>query len=177
MTRRPEDRRPQKKSGVGAIIAAFGVLGILSAIIVLGIMASNKSKLDNKEPVVVVVDDPFAGLAPDIPVTDKKPIAGGGFSGMDFESQADAWTEAQDIQARAAVLHSRSSDLRLAGDAEWHDVAKEAKDLYEEAVEKARAYRVIYAGEYGEDSTLTKRLDKSIDIWNLALIGLHKTTR
>lgn len=177
MARRSEERRPQKKSGAGAAIAAFGVLGVLAAIIVLGIMASNKVKKDEEKPVVVEVPDRWAGLPPDAPKAKTKPVAGSGFSGASFESQETAWLDAQEVQSRAAELHSKSSELRLEGDAEWHDVAAQAKELYEEAMEKARAYRIVYAGEFGEDSTLTKRLDKKIEIWNRALVGLHKTTR
>ncbi|MDG1498842.1 MAG: hypothetical protein P8N31_01780 [Planctomycetota bacterium] len=177
MARRSESRRPQKKSGAGAAVAAFGVLGVLVAIIILGIMASNKAKQDVVKPPVVEVEDRWAGLPPDVPTARKKPVGGSGFSGASFESQEAAWLEAQEVQSRAAELHSKSSDLRLEGDAEWHNVAAEAKELYEEAVEKARAYRTVYAGEFGEDSTLTKRLDKKIEIWNRALVGLRKTAR
>ena len=174
MARNTERSRPQKKSGAGAAIAGLGVVVILGAIVVLGIMASKNRKKDTREVDVVEKRDPFEGLERDEAVLRKAPKATG-FSGKSFESEALEWAAARDIQAEAAELHAKSATLREAGESEWREVGREAKGLYEQAMEKGRAYRKVYAGEFGEAAAETKRLDKTLDIWNRALTGLHKT--
>ena len=173
-----QQRRPQRKSSSGAPIAALGIVFALAAMVIVGIMATKQARTEKPQEEVAVYEDPWEGLPPDVPAPRKAPTSTGSSSSSfspDFSSQSSAWAEAESIQQEASKLHIQSSDLRLAGDAEWRTVAKEAKELYEEAVEKARAYRVVFVSEFGESAPETTRLDKKIDKWNKALFGLHKT--
>lgn len=147
---------------------------VLGVIVVFGIMASKGGQREQVVDEVVEKRDVFEGLDRTETVTRKAP-KDVGFSGKSFESESTEWVTAQEIQARAAELHAESNKLREDGDSDWRKTGKEAKELYEDALEMGRAYRAIFAGEYGETTTKTKRLDKTINTWNRTLMGLHKT--
>ena len=174
MAKNSERSRPQKSSGAGAAIAGLGVVLILGVIVVLGIMASKGSQVKMEVDVVAEKRDPFEGLERDDGMIRKAPKAQT-FSGKSFDSEAAEWEAVLTLQYEAAELHSKSGTLREAGDSNWRKVAREAKVLYEEVLEKGRAYRAIYAGEFGETASEVKRLDQTLEIWNRTLMGLHKT--
>lgn len=94
---------------------------------------------------------------------------------VEFQSKLNSWEEAQDLRGQAKVLMAEFQALREKGDADWHDKAREAKELYEEAVQKATVYFNELKDAVGADAYPTQRVEKLLVTWRRDLIGLHKT--
>lgn len=94
---------------------------------------------------------------------------------IEFESKLNSWEAAQDLRGQAKAKMAEFQALREEGDAAWHDAAREAKDLYEEAVQKATVYFNELKDAVGADAYPTQRVEKLLVTWRRDLIGLQKT--
>ena len=159
------------------MFAAFFVLAIIFGLVIFGIMLGKrkgarqeaKAQAEASEPV-----NPFEGMPykdEDKALKNKDPFAGI----SEFESDAELWLKARDTFDRADALLAESAQLRADGDVSWRDKSAEAKELCEEALQRADVWREALVKETGEGSTEVKRLDKTLQKWRRTSMILHKT--
>ena len=157
------------------MFAAFLLLAILAVVTVFSIMLGKRQQAGQNQTVEAPLPvDPFAGMTYDDDDLKQKVMTGGS-SLADFESEAELWLRARDTYAEAQKLIDESSVKRAAADASWRDLSARAKELVEEAVQRAEVWRGVLVKDSGEDSNEVARMDKTLQKWRRTQTILHKT--
>lgn len=174
------EQRPKRAKGrnMGSMVAAFMMIGIISALVLYGIMLGKRNQGPGKateESVVEKPADPFAGMKYTEEGLATRVYSGSGVA-SDFESDAEMWQRAREVYEAAQVLIGAATQLRSDDDAAWRDQWADAKGKMEEAMERGDVWRGVLAGQVGETSAEVKRLDRTLQKWRRTLIMLHKTS-
>lgn len=172
-----KERTPTKTNrNMGSLMGMLMVMVIASSVVVYGIMAGKKQQSQKgvqdaqqaPEPV-----DPFADMTYAYGSQKGKPRTSPSRTG--YESTADEWSQARDLQAQAKALIDESSQMRADGDFGWREKSAAAQDLIEEAYELGVAWREKVTAEKGAESPDVKSLDRTLQDWNRTRMQLHKT--
>jgi len=159
------------------MFAAFFVLSIIAGLVIFGIMLGKRKQtrqVNQDQAEAAKPADPFEDMTYE---DTGAALKGAGAPGLfkDFESEAEMWQKARDTFERADALIAESAQMRADGNADWRDKSAEAKELCEEALQRADVWRDVLVKEVGESSTEVKRLDKTLQKWRRTSMILHKT--
>ena len=179
MARRPP---PPPSSGIPPQFVAIGVLLVAAAVVIY--IVSVMKPPEKEEPPVVEVD-PFAGLPPDEPPPGKSASpfkktkgssAASPFGGLASIRNDPIWIEAQELAERGLALADEAGRALAAGDhATKKEKGKEAKKLYEKAVDMTRDWEQEKGLELGFDSPDYRQIQRARNRWIKQLVALKKT--
>jgi hypothetical protein len=161
------------------------ILAALSAMVLVYIMTAKREQVSQTTAVPAEPVDPFAGMrysddhAAKGPKDDASVLEAAEItellSSVEFESKLDSWEQARVLQGQAKELMESFQVLRQDGDPSWRDQAREARGLYEEAVQRADVYYQELTAAIGSSAYQATRVEKLLQAWRRDLIGLHKT--
>ncbi len=176
MARRP----PPPPSGIPPQFVAIGVLLVAAAVVIY--IVSIMKPPEKEEPPVEKVD-PFAGLPPDEPPPgkggspfDKPAKKSSPFGDLATVRDDPVWVEATELADRAYELADEAGKALADGDhAAKKAKGKEAKELFEKAVEMTRDWEQEKGKELGFDSPDYKQIQRARSRWIKQLVALKKT--
>ena len=175
---RPRRRAPAKKGGPPLV-------PILALVVVIGgaIVAARFAAKNRKQPEAAPTVD-ASNIFGDLP-EETPPVPGergpGRARTTDLAPTGLAsdpvWIEALNLADQAAGIFAEAKKAKAAGNhGEWNKLGNQAKDLYNEAVEKTALWEEELVEQYGDTDRQVRDIVRTRNKWLDVMRTLHKTT-